>query len=100
MNPLSDRKSTAYLIIDCSSLSASPFRKKNRAPEIFAALSMSTSPRALRRSMWSFGWKSNFRGSPQVLIVTLPLSSGPTGTDSWRMFGRDISVSLTPAWSS
>ena len=98
VKPLSERKSTAYLIIDCSSLRASPFRKKNRAPETLAALSMSMRPRSPKRSRWSFGVKSNVLGSPQVLTVTLPLSSDPTGTDSWRMFGSDIKISLTRAW--
>src|SRR5271155_5795230 len=100
VKPRSERKSTAYLMIDCSSLRASPFRKKKREPETFAALSMSMRPRAPRRSWWSLGGKSNFLGSPHVLTVTLPLSSGPTGTDSWSMLGSDMSISLTRAWSS
>ena len=88
VNPLCASRSSAYRMIDCSRKSASPFRKKNRAPEIFAALSMSTSPRALSTSMWSRAGNRTLLGSPKVRTVTLPLSSGPVGTDSSRMFGQ------------
>ena len=86
--PSLERRSSAYLIIDCSRRSASPFRKKNRAPDILAALPCRPARGRRARRCGPRSVNSAFLGSPKVLPSRCRCRQVPTGTDSSRMFGQ------------
>ena len=68
-----------------SSRASPPFSTANRAPDIRAAASKSSSPSASPRSAWSLAGPPS-RGVPQRLTSTLALSSSPSGTSSAARF--------------
>ena len=67
---------------------SAPRRNVKRAPESFAPVAKSSSPRPSPMSVWSRTGKSNVRGVPQRRTSTLSSDDLPTGTLECVRFGR------------
>ena len=75
------------LITERSSRAPIPLYTVNRVPAILAALSKSRMSRSWPTSQWAFFSKSKSRGSPHFRTSTFSLSSLPTGTAGFGVFG-------------
>ena len=89
-------------MIDCSSSSASPFRKKNRAPGDLGRPLHVHAARGRRGCRCGRAARSRTTSAaPNVRTVTFPLSSGPTaGRTRGGCSGSPMRISLTLSWAA
>ena len=90
--------------INCASARCSrataPVSTTNRAPDNLAAVSKSIPGLTPAMSKCSTGWNANARGWPQRRISTLPVSSGPSGTEASGRLGKSINRSRSATSSA
>ncbi len=77
-------------ISERSSSEPAPRRTAKRAPASFEARSKSRMPSASPSSQCGFGLKGGDGTAPTTRSTRLSVSSRPTGTDSWGMFGISL----------